>query len=224
MLRLTSLLLILVGLGCRDARTDTDPLFLRAETVRYAADTTGSVVGPGDLRQTIIEQFDENGVVYLAEYRDAGDNVQMRFESTVEDGVRTQTDWRRADGSLALYVRFKYDEQGRVSESVQHAPDGTVRRGFRNRWSDDGLRRESGPIPTEGEAFQPDSFFKVNERGEDIELLEFPEVDSMRTLFVYEFPERDEYGNWTVRIVKRDGSATQYETRAIAYQTTNPDS
>ena len=204
--------------ACNRESSDNKPLFEKVETFRYAADTTGGGLEPGELRQSIIENYDEMGNVVFSEYRTADDEVQMQFVSTVEGGVRTRTDWRRKDGSLALFVLFKYDDQDRVIESIQYAPDSTLRRGFVNRWADDGLGRETGPLPDENGRFEPNSFYKLNARGEDLELLEFPDVDSLRTLFTYDYPERDAYGNWTTRHTRRDGVPSRVETRTLVYR------
>lgn len=216
--RLLPLVPLLLCAACAGPPTPADPLIERAERVRYAADTTGGGFAPGALRQQIVDTYDEQGLVVFSEYRNADGDVQMQFISTVEDGVRTRTDWRRADGSLALYVLNAYDDQDRVIASRQYAPDSTFRRGFQSRWSDDGLRRETGPIPAEGEPFTPDSFYRLNEQGEELELLEFPDVDSLRTLFTYDYPERDDYGNWTTRRTWRDGTPAQLEIRTLTYR------
>lgn len=197
--------------------TTTAPLIERAERARYAADTTDGGFSRGPLRQQIIDVYDAEGRVATSEYRGADGEVQMRFVNTYEEDRKTRVDWRRDDGSLALYVLNEYDDRGRVIESVQYAPDGTLRRGFRSRWSYDGLQRETGPLPTAEEPFAPDSFYRLNARGEEVELLEFPEVDSLRTVFTYEYPERDAYGNWTLRRTSRDGVPSQIETRRIIY-------
>lgn len=162
--------------------------------------------------------YDDQGNVAVSEYRSGDGEVQMRFINTYEDGLKTRVDWRRGDDGLQLYVLNAYDDRDRVIESVQYNPDGTLRRGFQSWWSDDGLRRETGPLPAADEPFEPNSFYRLNARGEEIELLEFPEVDSLRTLFTYDYPERDLYGSWTLRRTSRDGVPTQIETRRIGYR------
>lgn len=61
----------------------------------------------------------------------------------------------------------------------------------------------------------PDSFYRLNGRGEEVELLEFSDVDSLRTVFTYDYPERGAYGNWTLRRTRWDGVPSQIETRKI---------
>ncbi|MEO0558107.1 MAG: hypothetical protein AAF170_07975 [Bacteroidota bacterium] len=219
MLRLAVLALLLVGSACASgpALPSTPPIE-RAERARYAADTTDGRFAQGSLRQQIVDVYNEQGNVAVSEYRNADGALQMRFVNTYTDGLKTRVDWRREDGSLALYVLNTYDAQDRLTESIQYGPDGSLRRSFRNRWSDDGLRRETGPIPAADEPFEPDSFFRLNALGEDVELLEFPDVDSLRTTFTYDYPERDAYENWTLRRTQRDGVPSQIETRRLIYR------
>ena len=79
------------------------------------------------------------------------------------------------------------------------------------------MSRESGPLVVD-EDFVPDSFFKMNDQGDDIELLENPAVDSLRTLFTYEYSDLDSLGNWTVRRTYRDGAPAQIAIRSITYR------
>lgn len=197
------------------AAPDAPPLDQALRT-RYAADTTSGGFERGTLRQTITDRYDASGNIVLSEYLGADGALQLQFVSTVEDGLRTQTEWRRPDGSLALTVRRSFDDEGREVEARQFGSDDVFRRGFRTRYTDQG--RETGPIPVEGEPFEPDSFYRVNARGEDIELLEYPDVDSLRTVFTYDYPERDAFGNWTVRRTFRDGRPAQIEDRALTYR------
>ena len=217
MRRATILVLLLCSACATGPALTTTPLIERAERARHVADTTDGGFAQGALRQQILDVYDAQGNVTVSEYRDAEGELQMRFINTYEEGRKTRVDWRRDDGSLTLYVLNGYDDRGRVIESVQYAPDGTLRRGFQSRWSDNGLRRETGPLPTADEPFAPNSFYRLNARGEEVELLEFPEVDSLRTLFTYDYPERDAYGNWTLRRTSRDGVPSQIETRRIIY-------
>ena len=213
--------LLVVGLlaacstGVPPAPSEAPPLDQTVRT-RYAADTSDGGFERGALRQTITDQYDAAGNVVFSEYVGGDGGIQMRFVSTVENGERTTTEWRREDGSLALTVRYTYDEEGRLYETRQFGPDGEFRRGFRARYTERG--RETGPIPEDGEAFEPDSFYRVNSRGEDVELLEFPDVDSLRTVFTYDYPERDAFGNWTVRRTFRDGTPTQIADRELTYR------
>lgn len=213
------LLVVLLWAACATGvATTVEPPISRAERARYAPDTTGGGFAPGALRQRILDVYDDRGNVSVSEYRDGDGELQIRFVNTYENGLKTRVDWRRDDGSLALYVLNAYDEEGRLVESVQYAPDGTLRRGFRSVWSDDGLHRQNGPRPTADEPFVPNAFYRLNERGEEVELLESPDIDSLRTLFTYDYPERDVYGNWTVRRTRRDGVPSQIETRRFVHR------
>ncbi len=211
-------MLALMCFGCVRVPATTEPVIETALRTRFEPDTTREGFKPGALRQRIVDTYDEHGIVVFSEYRDANDGVQMRFVSTVEDGLKTRTEWRSEDGSLALYVLYRYDDQNRVIETRQYAPDSTFLRGFQSEWSDDGRSRRTGSISETGEPFEPDSFYKLNARGEELELLEFPTIDSLRTLFTYDYPERDVYGNWTIRTTRRDGVPSQIEIRELVYR------
>lgn len=218
-MRRSPLLILLLCTACASGPVASDaPQIERAERARYAADTTDGGIALGSLRQQILDVYNDQGNVAVSEYRDGEGDLQMRFVNSYEGGLKTRVDWRREDNSLALYVINAYDDQGRMIESIQYAPDGTLRRGFHSRWSDDGLHRETGPLPSSDAPFEPDAFYRLNARGEEVELLEFPDVDSLRTLFTYDYPERDAYGNWTLRRTQRDGVPSQIETRRLVYR------
>lgn len=192
------------------------PQIAQATRTRYRAATDSEEFTRGRRLQTIKDTYDDAGQVVLSENMDASGDLQLRFLTTVANGLRVTTEWRRADDSLALTVQRKFDEQGREVEAKQYAPDGEFRRGFATRYTEDG--RETGPTSDGGKPFTPDSFFVVNERGEDVRLRELSTATTPETVFTFDYPERDDYGNWTVKRTFRDGEPATIEVRELTYR------
>lgn len=207
-------LLFLVSLLAACASAPPEAPLLRVETVRYAADTTGAAER-GPVRQRITEAYDGRGNVVFAEYRTGSGDLQMRFVSRVVDGVRTRTDWRREDGSLALYVTYAYDAAGRLAESRRFGPDGALLGTTLSRYPDGDRVREQGPPPADGEAFAPNAVYELGPDGEPVRLTEFGEGGAVIAVFEYAYPARDARGRWTVKHTTRDGALSQIDERTL---------
>lgn len=194
------------------------PTFERMEIYRYAVDTTATRIEKGALTQSIVEEYNEEGESAQSVYRDAGGNVQMQFFNTFENGKKTRIDWRSEDSTLVKYVLNSYSEDGRLFQSRHFTSADSFDYGFQNVWEDEGLLNRVGPMPEEGEAFEPVAVYRLDDRGDSLELTEYEEGDSLYAYVTWDYLERDAYGNWTLRHYRIDGEVDRIEERTITYR------